>query len=219
MQSKGKRGRVTGRVLAKEIDPNLYVANYGTNEVYTIEKFNSSGVGTVFANSELNGPIDLAFDSAGNLYVGNYWNNTIERFNSSGVGTFFTSSGPSAPEGLAFDRAGNLYITTDYYTRITQINPNGAERIFASSGLSSPEGLAFDSSGNLYVANEGTGTSGNGYIEEFDTNGVGTVFASLGVADSPGLAFQPVPEPATWALLTLGVCTLLGGRHLRRGSS
>ena len=42
---------------------NLYVANYNDS---TIEKFDSSGVGTVFASSGLNVPIFLAFDSAGN---------------------------------------------------------------------------------------------------------------------------------------------------------
>ena len=53
------------------------MANYGAN---TIEKFTPGGVGSVFATTGLNGPIGLAFDSAGNLYAANASNNTIEKF-------------------------------------------------------------------------------------------------------------------------------------------
>ena len=52
---------------------NLFVVNYGASYPYdfTIEKFNSSGVGTVFATaSSGNFFTCLAFDSGGNLYVG-----------------------------------------------------------------------------------------------------------------------------------------------------
>ena len=52
---------------------NLYVANHGNN---TIEKFNASGIGTTFASLSTNGvgrdllgPIGLAFDRSGNLFV------------------------------------------------------------------------------------------------------------------------------------------------------
>ena len=54
-----------------------YVANYGNN---TIEEFNSSGTGAIFANTGLDEPIGLAFDSSGNLYVANAANSTIEEF-------------------------------------------------------------------------------------------------------------------------------------------
>jgi DNA-binding beta-propeller fold protein YncE len=77
---------------------NLYVANLGGD---TIEKFNSSGVGTVFASSGDNGSMGLAFDSAGNLYAANFSNNTIEEFSSSGVGTVFASTGLDEPIGIA----------------------------------------------------------------------------------------------------------------------
>ena len=78
----------------------LFVSNSYSN---TVEKFNSSGVGTVFASSGLDYPTGLAFDSAGNLYVANWHGNTIEKFNSSGVGTVFASSGLlDGPGFLAF---------------------------------------------------------------------------------------------------------------------
>jgi DNA-binding beta-propeller fold protein YncE len=71
------------------------VANYGND---TIEKFNSSGVGSTFAAYSTNGvgqylqaPIGLAFDSSGNLYVANHFTASILEYNSSGTGTLFAS--------------------------------------------------------------------------------------------------------------------------------
>src|SRR6266436_2992340 len=86
---------------------NLFVSN-GTNN--TIEQFTPGGVGSVFANTGLNGPTGLAFDSAGNLYAANSGDATIEEFTLGGVGSVFASTGLSAPQGLAFDSAGNLYV-------------------------------------------------------------------------------------------------------------
>ena len=76
----------------------LYVANAGNN---TIEKFTTSGSASVFANSGLNDPQGLAFDSAGNLYATNI-DNTIEKFTTSGSASLFASSGLNSPGFLAF---------------------------------------------------------------------------------------------------------------------
>src|ERR1035438_5085767 len=83
----------------------LYVAIANYN---TIEECTSGGVGSVFANSGLTGPVGLAFNSAGNLYAANVGNSTIEEFTSGGVGSVFANTGLSNPWGLAFDSAGNL---------------------------------------------------------------------------------------------------------------
>ena len=93
--------------IAVDQNGNLYVANQGDN---TIEKFNSSGQGTVFTSSGLNQPIGPAFDSGGNLYAANAGSSTIEKFNSSAQGTLFANSGLSNPVGIAFDSSGNLFM-------------------------------------------------------------------------------------------------------------
>ena len=56
---------------------DIYVATAYSN---TIVKFDSNGNGSVFANSGLNQPRELAFDSSGNLYAANYGNSTIVKF-------------------------------------------------------------------------------------------------------------------------------------------
>ena len=135
--------------LAFDSAGNLYVANghYGNNSIY---KFNSSGVGTVFA-SGLSDPGALVLDSAGNLYVGNYdfnGNGTIEKFSSSGTDLGAFASGSFGIGGLAFDSAGNLYATAydangvvGSSGSILEFDPSGAETVFAS-GLSDAVGLA-----------------------------------------------------------------------------
>jgi DNA-binding beta-propeller fold protein YncE len=156
----------------------------------TIEEFNSSGVGTLFASfgALYEGyplwpePTGLAFNSAGNLFVATEFNPTqyrmysqytIEEFNSSGVGTLVANTVGNQP-----------------------------------TGLNQPQGMAFDSAGNLYVANYGNNT-----IEEFNTSGVGTTFASSGLDNPQDIAIQ-VPEPSTWAMVAMGLGVVFGG--LRR---
>src|SRR4051794_19305680 len=69
----------------------------------TVKKFDSSGNGSVFANSGLLAAVGMAFDGAGNLYVANSVGNTIQKITPAGVGSVFASTGLSTPFGLAFD--------------------------------------------------------------------------------------------------------------------
>ena len=167
---------------------NLFVANGDSD---SIEKFNASGVGTVFASSGLSGPFGLAFDSAGNLFVANSYVGTagysIEKFNSSGVGTVFAgpSTGLAQPVGVAFDSKGNLFVANEENNTIQEFSPLGVGTLFVHSGLNAPTALAFDSAGNLFVANANANN-----IKKFNSSGVGTVFASSGVSSPTGMAFD-----------------------------
>ena len=125
------------------------MANYDNN---TIRKYNSSGVGTVFANAGLDAPFGLAFDIAGNLYVSNVGNNTIVEFTSSGGvlssnATVFASAGLYAPLGLVFDSDGNLYVANFSNNTIVEFTSSSGvlssnAAVFASAGLDEPYALA-----------------------------------------------------------------------------
>jgi len=106
-------------------------------------------VGSVFANTGLNGPSGLAFDSAGNLYAANAGDMTIEKFTPGGVGSLFANTGLEAPHGLAFDSLGNLYVANNGNNTIEKFTSGGAGSVFANTGLSEPNFLAFtDDAGN-----------------------------------------------------------------------
>ena len=60
----------------------VYATIYSDN---TIMQFTPCGAGSVFANTGLNSPQGLAFDSAGNLYVANPVSDAILKFSSTGT--------------------------------------------------------------------------------------------------------------------------------------
>ena len=160
----------------------VYVSNILANHV---KRFTADGVGCVFANTG-DQPNGLAFDSAGNLYVGRQSANTIVKFSSTGTNLGVFASNVANPYALAFDSVGNLYVANAGDNTIAKITPGGVSSVFANTGLSYPTGLAFDKAGNLYVAN------GNGNnINKFSSSGTNLgVFASSGGASPVGLAFD-----------------------------
>ena len=78
-----------------------------------------AGAVSTFA-SGFNVPDGLAFDSAGNLYVANYGNNTVSEVTPAGVVSTF-ASGFNEPVGLAFD-AGNLYVANSGSNTVSEVS-------------------------------------------------------------------------------------------------
>jgi sugar lactone lactonase YvrE len=180
---------------------NLYVAMYYAN---TIIKISPSGQESVFANTDMAGPIAVAVDSRGDVFVSNSnnYNSYIEEYNSSGQGTLFYSFGFSFhyPLSLAFDGSGNLYAGMyGNNDTIVKFDTNANESVFAS-GLADVTGLAFDSSGNLYASQ-----TYQQEILKFTTNGTESIFATNGLDDPYGIAFDSSGNlyAANWANSTI----------------
>ena len=162
----------------------LYVGD--TTSPPDILKFTSGGASSVFANvpNGLNTPGSFAFDSAGNLFVGNINTSAIQKITPAGVISTFVTTGAGQPFGIAFDAAGNLYAALNNLNTIAQFTPGGVSSVFAS-GLNNPLTVAFDSAGNLYT-NDGANT-----IERFTPGGFGSVVVSgTGVNSPRSLAFD-----------------------------
>src|SRR6266487_539693 len=139
--------------LACDSAGNLFVSEYGSgvkggtlNGVPVIYKFTPDGARTTFASSsELNAPLALAFDSAGDLFVSDdtvtdstelqTFPGGIYRFSPGGARSTFAPG--FTPFALAFDSAGNLFVSTDAIYKFT---PGGVRSTFAT-GLGGP--LAF----------------------------------------------------------------------------
>jgi hypothetical protein len=93
----------------------------------------------------------LAFNSAGNLFVGTA---QITEFSPNGGSATFASSFNTY--ALAFNSAGDLFAAgTDAAEptgTILEFTPNGGSSTFASGFIASPKALAFNSAGDLFVA-------------------------------------------------------------------
>ncbi|MEK9885130.1 MAG: hypothetical protein VW442_10720 [Acidimicrobiaceae bacterium] len=178
--------------VAVDENGNLYVADSNN---HAIRKITPAGVVTTLAgtagatgstdgtgsDARFNGPLGIAVDENGNLYVTEYANHTIRKITPAGVVTTFAGTagvsgsddgtGSSArfryPEGVAVGENGNVYVADSDNHTIRRITPAGVVTTFAgtagSSGpaiegigpearFNSPRGLAVDGLGNVYVA-------------------------------------------------------------------
>lgn len=176
------------RGLAIDSSGNLYVADLQNNK---IRKVDSAGNVTTFAGdgvfgsldgvasaARFGGPIDLTFDSAGNLYVADTFNEKIRKIDSVGNVTTFAGDGLvdsdngvasvasfNGPFGIVTDSVGNLYVADRQNRKIRKIDSTGSVSTFAGDGnndsddgvassmsFNNPFSLAIDSTGNIYVA-------------------------------------------------------------------
>ena len=151
--------------LAIARDGALLVADSGN---HAIRRIDSKGTASTFAGNlegwgavdgpataaRFNGPVGLAFDAAGNLFVADSLNHSIRRITADGSVTTFAgkpgedgfADGPGTdarfgtPAELALDRRGNLYVADAFYHTVRKISPSGF--VSTVSGLAGADGNA-----------------------------------------------------------------------------
>ena len=163
------------------------LVSFGSN---TIREFSLTGEDLgIFASTGLSGPLGLALDRFGNVYVANVGNGTIRKFSPTGEDLgIFASAGLHEPIGLAFDAAGNLFVSDIFDNTIHKFSSAGQDlgTIASLLGFGCPTGLVVNRSGTLLVADQCSSV-----IRQFSLTGQGLgIFASTGLSNPQGLAFD-----------------------------
>ena len=197
--------------IAFDSSGNLWVADFGANRVLEFEKGvsgfvsgqlaslvlgQSSFSGSTGATTQtgLQGPLALAFDSSGNLWVSDTYNDRVLEF-VKGAGGFtddeaaslvlgqsdFTSLGYSIsqtglwhPDGLAFDSSGNLWVTDLANNRVVEYTTpfskgEGASVVLGATDYTSSIGMA-QQNGLVSPADLAFDTSGNLWVSDSANN-------------------------------------------------
>lgn len=153
--------------IASDGAGNVYVSDYGN---CTIRKITPAGGVTTLAgapgvagstdgsggSATFNGPMGIATDSTGNVYVADSLNATLRKITPAGVvttlaGVAGTATTFSNPYGVATDTLGNVYVSDFGNWSIFKVTPTGVVTVVPYS-LSYPTGIATDTSDNVYVA-------------------------------------------------------------------
>ena len=132
----------------------------------------SGSMGTVINSGDSRYPVDIAFDSNGNLLVAKYYD-SIEKYDASG--NFQASWGGYvgyAADGkfdyisaIDVDSDDNVYVSDRNFGRIQKFDNDGNYILDMDLASSPAQGVAVDGNNDIYAIN------GSGRIEKFNANG------------------------------------------------
>ncbi len=200
---------------------NVYVADTPANTVHKIDTGGNfttfagngnagySGDGGPAASAQLNAPVGLAVDAAGNVYIADSRNQVIRKvavsglistFAGNGVAGYSGDRGPAtqaslnSPLGVAVDPSGDLYIADTNNRRIREVT-NGVINTIAGNGVAAYTGdggpainaeivsalaIATDPFGNVFFVD------GGNRIREIYSGGYITTIAGNGTPGYSG---------------------------------
>jgi sugar lactone lactonase YvrE len=194
---------------------NMRVRQVRANGIITTVAGNGiqgyAGDGGQATNAELSGPVGVAVDTTGNLFIADGGNDLVREVRTNGIITTVAGNGTAGYSGdgipatnaefaypcdVVVDASGRLFIADFGNNRIREVGTNGIITTVAGNGargffgdggpateaeLSGPIGVAVDATGNLFIADQD-----NDRIREVGTNGIITTVAGNGTSGFSG---------------------------------
>ena len=111
--------------------------------------FGYGGDGGPATDAELNNPVDIAMDKAGNIYISDLGNDRIRKVDTAGIITTYAGNGIAgytgdygpataaridAPEGIIVDGAGNIFFSDENNNVVRKIDTDGIITTIAGNG-------------------------------------------------------------------------------------
>lgn len=202
---------------------SLYISNYGSQRVRKVSpdgiittiagtgRAGFSGDGGPATAAELNYPIGIALDAAGNLHIADSVNYRIRKVAPDGTISTFAGNGKAGhsgdggpareaevtPQDLAMDSTGNLYILG---SGIRKISPKGI--ISTLANVPSARSIAVDAKGTVYAvtAHHVIRLSAHGNLE------------TIAGTDNPGRCIDGTPALDAWFKDLRGIAVDRQGR-------
>jgi sugar lactone lactonase YvrE len=161
--------------LAISADGNLFIADTGNNRIRKItpegQVSTVAGDGTAgyvdgpALQAQFNGPIGIAVDARGNIYVADSYNDRIRMITPEGQVSTLAGAGTAGyadgtrttalfdtPGGIAVTTDGSIIVADTGNDRLRKITPEGnVTTLSANEDLSSPIGLALSHDNFIYV--------------------------------------------------------------------
>lgn len=166
-------------ILLDNAKANVLVVDNGNDQVRAVSISTNivTGIAGGYTGDGLNGikaalnlPENIAFDSKGNLYIADVYNNRVRKVTPTGVISTFAGTGISGyigdggparsaqlwfPYGVAVDKNDNVYISDNGNGVIRKVDTSGTITTFAqNANFFDLLGMAADSAGNVYVADD-----------------------------------------------------------------
>ena len=172
------------------------------------------GDGGPATKATLQEPIELAFDTKGNLYIADRDNHAVRKVDTHGViatvaGTgdpgYTGDGGPATkaklyrPQGIAVTADGTLYISDGDNTYVRKVDPHGTISTIAGKGTKQPidpEEMLLDANGHVIVSDTSS-------VRRMSPTGLLTTIAGRENPDATGSeACTGIGGPATKAVIT-----------------
>lgn len=101
--------------------------------------------------SGLQGPVAVAVDSAGSVYVSDLVANQVVKLPLGGPQEILPFSGLNLADGLTVTAAGDIYLADFGNDRVLRLPPGGPQEVLPFTGLDGPGDVTVDAAGNVFV--------------------------------------------------------------------